>query len=129
MSSQVWFYENFEVDKIIPSYLAVTFSLNTLLTLMIVGRLALCNQQIRAAMGISRRDHMGTSSRAGELYKTVAMIFVESCAPYAISLLLYIIARGSVSPLMDIFYPVFIETQVRVALRFSDAVGILDIII
>ena len=116
---------NLVVFKIIPLYLAITFSLNVLLTLMIVGRLALCNQEIRAVMGISSRDHMGTSSRAGELYKAIATIFVESCAPYAISLLLYLIARSISGSLADIFYPIFIETQVRVALRFPDAIGIL----
>ena len=84
---------------------------------MIVARLALCNKEIQ--------DVMGTSSRAGELYKAVAMIFVESCAPYAISLLLYIITWSSGGPLLEIFYQTFIETQVRVALRLPDAVGIL----
>ena len=68
---------------------------------------------------------MGISTRDGELYKAVAMIFVESCASYATILLLYLIAYGIDSPLKDIFYPIFIETQVRVALRFPDAVGIL----
>ena len=68
---------------------------------------------------------MGTSSRAGELYKAFATIFVESCALYAISLLLYLVANGTASPLANIFYPIFIETQVRVALRFPNTVGIL----
>ena len=111
-------------NRIIPSYLAITFSLNVILTLMIVGRLALCNQEIRAVMGVSNRDDMGTSSRAGELYKAIATIFVESCAPYAISLLLYLISRALGSSLVDIFYPIFIETQVRVGLCFPDAAGI-----
>ena len=112
-------------EQIIPSYFAITFSLNILLTLMIVGRLALCNQEVRAVMGILSRDHMGTSSQAGELYKAIATIFVESCAPYAISLLLYHIAYGIGSSLMVVFYLIFIETQVRVALRFPGAIGIL----
>ena len=121
-------YANFQGDgylNIVPLYPAVIFSLNVLLTLMIVGRLVSCNQEVRAAMGISSRDHMGTSSRAGELYKAFATIFVESCAPYAIILLLYLISYGLGSPSVVIFYPIFIEAQVRVALRFPDAVGIL----
>ena len=105
-------------------YLAITFSLNILLTLMIVGRLALCNQEFRNAMGVTSRGHMRTSSRAGEWCKAIAAIFVESCAPYAISLLLYLIVHYINSPMKDIFYPIFIETQVRVALRFPDAVEI-----
>ena len=116
---------NLDITQIISLYLAITFSLNVLLTLMIVGRLALCNQEVRAVMGILSRDYMGTSSRAGELYKAFATIFVESCAPYAISLLLYLVANGIASPLANIFYPIFIETQVRVALRFPNTVGIL----
>ena len=111
----------------IPLYLGLTFSLNVLLTLMIVGRLALCNQEIRAVMRTSSRDDMGTSSRAGELYKAFAMIFVESCAPYAIILLLYLIAYSIESSLKGVFYPIFIETQVLVALRLPDAVGIIVI--
>ena len=106
----------------ISLYLAITFSLNILLTLMIVGRLALFNQEVRASMGISSRDDLGTSSRAGELYKAIATIFVESCAPYAIILLLYLVANGIDSMRVNVFYPIFIEIQVRVALRFPDAV-------
>ena len=113
------------VFQTIPLYLAITFSLNVLLTLMIVGRLALCNQEVRNVIGVSSRGHMRTSSRAGEWCKAIATIFVESCAPYAISLLLYLIAERIGSPLVNIFYPIFVETQVRVALRFPDAVGIL----
>ena len=125
--SSRWVYGpgKLNIFETVPLYIAITFSLNVLLTLTIVGRLALCNQEIRAVMRISGRDHMGTSSRAGELYKAIAMIFVESCASYAIILLLYLIAYRIGSPLMDIFYPVFIEFQVRVALRFPDAIGIL----
>ena len=113
------------VLQTIPIYIAITFSLNVLLTLMIVGRLALCNQEIRNTMGASSRGNMGTSSRAGEWCKAIATIFVESCAPYAISLLLYLIAYSIGSLLVGVFYPIFVETQVRVALRFPDAIGIL----
>ena len=122
-SSQAVFFGGLELDQWITLYFTITFSLNVLLTLMIVARLALCNHEIRAAMGNSSRDDMGTSSRAGELYKAFATIFVESCAPYAISLLLYLVEQGIDSPRMDIFYPIFIETQVCVTLYPPDAVG------
>ena len=123
-SSQRLYPGKLNVFQTIPLYLAITFSLNVLLTLMIVGRLALCNQEIRNVIGVSSRGHMRTSSRAGEWCKAIAAIFVESCAPYAISLLLYLIVHYINSPMKDIFYPIFIETQVRVALRFPDAVEI-----
>ena len=81
--------------KVISSYLAIIFSLNVLLTLMIVARLARRNKEIL--------DVVGTSSRAGEWRKATATIFVESCAPYAISLLLYLVAHGVDSLLVDTF--------------------------
>ena len=102
--------------KVIPAYIAINFTLNVILTLMIVGRLALRSKQIR--------DIMGPWSGAGDWYKRIAVMFVESCALYAISLLVYLIAYTRNTPLVDIFYQVFIETQVRIVSRFPHA-GIL----
>ena len=96
--------------KVIPAYIAINFTLNVILTLMIVGRLALRSKQIR--------DIMGPWSGAGDWYKRIAVMFVESCALYAISLLVYLIVYSRPSSINDIPYQVFIETQFRIVSRF-----------
>ena len=114
--SQILYLDAPVLAKVISSYLAIIFSLNVLLTLMIVARLARRNKEIL--------DVVGTSSRAGERCKATATIFVESCAPYAISLLLYLVAHSVNSLLVDTFYLIFIETQVRLVLMPPEALNI-----
>ena len=94
--------------SLVSSYFAIIFSLNVLLTLMIVARLVWYNKNVRNAMG----DGDGV----GAWYRATITMFVESCAPYAISLLIYLGPpgpKGSVAHL-HAFYPIVVETQVRV---------------
>ena len=84
-------------------YLAVSASLVTLLTLMILIRLLLHTENIRAAKG--------SQSGIGGLYKTVITILIESCALYVVSSLLVI--GPTRTRAADIFLPVLCVTQVR----------------
>ena len=68
------------------AYYSIPFSLNILLTFMIVTRLLLHKRNIRHAMG--------TSGRAAGLYTTIVVMLVESYALYAIALLSYIVPWG-----------------------------------
>jgi len=98
-------------------YLAISVSLNILLTLMIVIRLILHGRQIRATIGSA----FGISG----LYKTVSTMLVESCALFAVSSLVVIGALAAYedswnpsifrpgSYTVDIFFPILAETQVR----------------
>ena len=102
---------HFNVDT--PYYL-ISFSLNLLLTFMIITRLILHSRQIQQAMGVT--------TKAGRLYKAIVVLLVESCALYAISLLPFIILSLSRNPVYEgIFWPILNETQVcaDVALRWG----------
>ena len=52
-------------------------------------------------------------------------MFVESCAPYAISLLIYLGPPGSKGSVAHLhaFYLIVVETQVRVFLQHSTILG------
>ena len=85
-------------------YLLIAVSLNVLLTLMIVIRLVLHGRNVRAATG----SVAGISG----LYQTIATMFIESSALYAVSSLPVIgllVARNYVS---EAFLPILGETQV-----------------
>ena len=88
------------------------FSLNVLLTLMIVARLVWYNRNVRNAMC--------ASDGVGAWYRATITMFVESCAPYAISLLIYLGPPGSKGSVAHLhaFYLIVVETQVRVFSRF-----------
>ena len=88
-------------------YISVAVSVNVLLTLMIVTRLVLHSRSIRAAMG--------TPGGIGGLYKTVITMLIDSCALFTVSSLLVI--EQSSSGVVDIFFPILAETQVRVSPR------------
>ena len=85
------------------SHLSITVSLNLFLTLAIVIRLVLYGKNVRAATG----------SRAGisGFYKTVATIFIESSALYAVTSLLLIGLCASGSSATSILVPIHAETQ------------------
>ena len=83
-------------------YLSISVSLNILLTLMIIIRLVVYSRNIRTAMGVT-----GTSG----LCKAIATMFIESCALYAVSLVLVPGLPGS--GIVDAFLPVLAHTQVR----------------
>ena len=86
------------------SYLSLSASLNVLLTLMIVIRLILHTRNIRNAMGISG---------IGRMCNAISTMLIESCALYTVSTLLVIIPLAVDNYVMDIFFPILAETQVR----------------
>ena len=92
-------------------YFSISISLNVLLTLMIVVRLALHSRNIRSAMGAP----VGISG----LYKAIVTMLIESSALYAVNSLLFIGPWAAGNHAADIFLPILAETQVRVFLRWS----------
>ena len=109
-------YQNAEVGGRTWSglpYFSISFSLNVLLTSMIVIRLILHTRNVRKAMGISG---------IGGLSKAIATMLIESCALYAVSSLLVLGPWSAVNSSVDIFLPILAETQVRALspLQFSD---------
>ena len=93
------------------AYLSISFSLNVLLTLMIIIRIILHVRNTRAAVGISG---------IGGLSKAIVTMLVESCALYAVSTLLVLGSLGADnggSPITNFFLPILTQTQVRVSLR------------
>jgi len=98
-------------------YLSISVSLNVLLTLMIVIRLILHGRQIHTAT----RPAVGISG----LYKTVSTMLVESCALFAMSSLVVVGGLAAYASswnedvyfpgsfVVDIFFPILAETQVR----------------
>ena len=100
-------------------YLAISVSLNILLTLMIVIRLVLHGRNFRAATGAA-------AGIAG-LYKAVSTMLIESCALFAVSSMVVVGALVGVgnedrpkiyypgSCVVDIFFPILAENQVRAA--------------
>ena len=91
------------VYKFNVSYLAISLSLNTLLTIMIVIRLILHTRRIRGSMGI---NGIGGFCRA-----TVTML-IESSALYAVSSLLVLGPWSVGNGASEIFFPILYETQV-----------------
>ena len=98
-------------------YLSISVSLNVLLTLMIIIRLVLHDRNIRAATWF----RVGISG----LYKAVSIMLIESCALFAVSSLVVVVAmvrgisgledaRYPAAFVVDIFFPILAETQVRI---------------
>ena len=94
-----------QIGADILSYLSISISLNVLLTLMIVIRLILYTRNTRNALG---------SSGIGGMCKAISTMLIESCALYAVSSLLVIIPMAIQNFVMNVFFPVLAETQVRV---------------
>ena len=97
-------------------YLSISVSLNVLLTLMIVIRLALHARNFRTATG----SLVGISG----LCKVASIMLVESCALFAVSSLVVVVALARLGNdsveffysglyIVDIFFPILAETQVR----------------
>ena len=89
-------------------YLSISFSLNVLLTLMIVIRLILHVRNTRGAVGISG---------IGGFSKAIVIMLVESCALYAVSTLLVLGSVGAGSSVANFFVAILPQTQVRAFLR------------
>ena len=92
------------------AYYSTCLSLNILLIFMIIVRLVLHSKNIRRATG--------ASDRAMGLYSTVVTILVESCALYAVPLLLFIVPYATGSSIMSIPEGVVANCQVRAVLAF-----------
>ena len=93
------------------AYLSISFSLNVLLTSMIVILLILHARNTRAAVGING---------IGGLSKTIVTMLIESCALYAVSTLLVLgplSADDGGSPITAFFLHILSQTQVRALLR------------
>jgi hypothetical protein len=99
-------------------YHSIALSLNLLLTLMIIARLALHSRNIRNAIG--------ASSGAGGLYTALITMLVESSALYAICYLLYMIPTAAGSYVGYIFSPVLGQVQVRAAFTFPRRITIFE---
>ena len=91
-------------------YYSIFLSLNVVLTLMIIIRLALHNRRMRNA-----RE---TPTSACWPYKAVISMVIEFCALYAVSFLLYIGPWCAGCYFPNIFLPVLAETQVRAIFPF-----------
>jgi len=108
------------VTSVVPDfgviYLSISVSLNILLTLMIVVRLVMHRRNLRAT----------TSSPVGisGVYKAASTVLIESCALFAVSSLVVVIALSRTlsgnpdvywpgSWVVSIFFPVLAEIQVR----------------
>ena len=100
------------------AYLSVSFTVNILLTLMIIARLVLHSRNIRSAT----RAQTGAG---GAMYKAIITMFVESPALYAASSLPVIGLWAVDSPVINTFFPIIAGTQVRVASMFSRCAEIL----
>lgn len=102
-------------------YYAISLSLNVILTLMIIVRLALHSRDIRNALGrIVKPDR---------LYTALITILVESSALYAVSCILYIAPWYVGNSLSNIFLVPLTVTQVRPAFTFPLRTASPDIII
>ena len=101
-------YTSLLVKQAPVAYDIICLSLNVLLTLMIVARLALHRRETQ--------NVMGASFKASGLYKSIISMLVESCALYAGSFLVYTVTWGTNGSLAATFQPVLGETQVRAVL-------------
>ena len=91
-------------------YFSSSISLNILLTLMIVIRLVLRRRELR--------DAVGPLFAPNRLYKSIIAILVESCALYSISSILNIGPWCTNNPLQFAFFPILVQTQVRLVSSF-----------
>ena len=116
----LYFTSREDTDPVVPQfgipYLSISVSLNILLTLMITIRLALHGRNLRAT----------TSSPAGisGLCKTASTMLIESCALFAVSSLVVVVALARArnnhgpeiyyfgSDALDISFPILAEVQV-----------------
>ena len=93
------------VTKLVTAYYSICFSLNILLTLMIITRLILHRRNIQRAIG--------TSDGSTRLYTTIIIMLVESYALYAIALLSYTVSFTLEASVYTIFSGFLGEIQVR----------------
>ena len=98
--------EFYLADHIAIPYYSIALSLNVILTLMIVVRLALHSKNLR--------DAMGPLSRPDRLYRTIITVLVESSALYAINFVVYIGPWGAQKSISGVIFPLLAVNQVRI---------------
>ena len=97
-------------------YLAICVSLNVILSLMIIIRLALHTRNIRNAIG--------ATSGLGSLYTTLITMLVESFALSAVGYILFIASFSTTSYAVAIFSAPLGQIQVRVFFPFLQRTAI-----
>ena len=111
------FYVPLTLARIATAYFAISFSLNVLLTLMVIARLVQHRRNIQHAMG---------TSEATGLYTTIIIMLVESYALYAIVLLLYIIYYVPGALLVTVFSQLLVGIQVCATVLTCSNFGMLS---
>ena len=97
-------------------YFSISLSLDILLTLMIVVRLIVYTRNTRTALGMSG---------IGGLCKAIVVMFVESCALYAVNSLLVIGPLGAGNVVSTLFLVIIGEIQVRTSRNHNLSTGCL----
>ena len=115
----VFVYESSRPDSIIRlsatindfslRYYSISFALNILLTILIIGRLFLLNRRIRKAMN--------APVKLSGLYKTIVTALIESYALYTVTFLLFLGPWAAGNPIAGVFFSTLIEVQVRTSRR------------
>lgn len=100
-----------EIYNFSTAFYSISFSLNFLLTLMIVIRLAWHSRNIQKLLG--------ATAGAGGTYKTIVTILVESFALYAVNYVLFIGLWIDGNAAASIFQAILGEVQVRAAFGLS----------
>lgn len=88
------------------AYMALSLSINTTLTLLIIGRLIFLRRQLTKIIGPS---HSRT-------YTSVVALLIESASLYTIVALMTVIACGVSSPMQYVLLPMLGQLQVSAAM-------------
>lgn len=102
----------FDTGPWIDPLFGISPSLNIPLTCMIIALHVLNRRDIQNVIGNSAKTTSG-------FHMTVAAVLTESCALYAVRSILYIWPWGGDSLIVNLFFPVTAETQVRAIFIFS----------
>ena len=102
-------------------YFSISLALNIILTLVIVARLILHSRNLREATG--------APATTGRLYNTIITMLIESCALYAVALLLYIGSYWADAAVVATFWSILTEAQVRFASHSHDVLRSRDFVI
>jgi len=109
-------------DLGIPYY-SISFALNVLLTLTIVGRLIHLSRSIR--------NVMNAPVKVDGLYKSIVISLIESCALYSVGFLLFIGSWAARNPVVILFLPILVEVQAiapfLITIRIANRSAITDV--
>lgn len=87
------------------AYMALSLSVNTILTLLIIGRLLYLRRKLNAIFGTYGSDHSDT-------YTSVVALLIESAALYTVVALMTVVACGLSSPMQYVLLPMLGQLQV-----------------